>query len=799
MSNTKLFYTYRDSDNGKEKLLNALSAYSDSLIFDEDNRRIWHRGHQYGNSYWGSYHGETFNDFKSNTASGDYSHAEGSFTTASGFCSHAEGESTIASAEAAHAEGLGTKADAEAAHAEGRGTIADQDYSHAEGNETIANGLSSHAEGISTKANGEGSHAEGNKTIANGFSSHAEGSYTKANEQFSHAEGLRTIASGEGSHAEGIKTVAVFSGSHAEGAYTKANEQSSHAEGEYTVAWTMASHAEGYSTKAGELAAHAEGLYTNAEGIGSHSEGAYTYTYGDYSHAGGIKTIARGKASHAEGNMTYAYGDYSHAEGDNTFTYKNYSHAEGTYTSALGEASHAEGDSCTAEGIGSHAEGFATFSQGDYSHTQGKRTFAFNSYEVSFGEFNESLNGEDISYKTVFSIGDGTDNLNRHNIIDFRKNGDMHKNGNSYFHDNIYGPVSYTYVKSLGESATLDIVLSSLLTQPEYTRPNITVKYSHSGNIEIGTYITPTITLEWPERSEHTNGTRAYTLENGSNMPNYLLGYSYGIKSIQISYNNGSKFKYSKYFYTYTGNGLNTYGLDTPLECNMTACYILDEGKYYLFKDLEVSYLASSYMYFQQLYDKGVYVYAYGLPPKNWIETGYATINGDKNNYVTGGLQFYYGFSGDTMNPDNNLPLDITKNSYKGWLPSSFSSSIKEVQTTALGSINAAKYCFWIAYPDTDDTNTDDINDTITNKHYRLIANSDKFKIEVLMKDGMNFDLVSPDQPLKSTTINVQIGNMNKTIQYKIAYVDFQNPIGNVNNILKFTIATKTGAGEAII
>ena len=765
MSNTKLFYTYRDSSDGKEKLLKALSAYSDSLIFDEDNRRIWHRGHQYGNSYWGSYHGETFNDFQNNTAIGDYSHAEGSFATASGFCSHAEGESTIASAEAAHAEGLGTKANGEATHAEGNSTIASQDYSHAEGNETIANGLSSHAEGISTKANGEGSHAEGYKTIAKGNYSHAEGSYTTAKGNYSHAEGRYAYAGGIGANASGMHTNAYGNYSHSEGYDTTANSEFSHAEGDTTVARGIRSHAEGWKNL--------------CEGDGSHVEGTASIAHGDYSHAEGESTYTNGIGSHAEGLGTKGYGDHSHAEGKRTI-------ANGSY-------SHAEGDGCTAGGIGSHAEGFGTLSQGDYSHAQGLKTLAFNAYEVAFGKYNEFITDNNTSYNTVFSIGDGTESK-RHNIIDFRENGDMHKNGNSYFHDNIYGPVSYTYVESLGESATLDIVLSSLLTQPEYTRPNITVKYSHSGNIEIGTYITPTITLEWPERTEHTNGTRAYTLENGPTMPNCLLGYSYGIKSIQISYNNGSKFKYSKYSYTYTGNGLNTYGLYTPLECNMTACYILDEGVYYLFKDLEVSYLASSYMYFQQLYDKGVYVYAYGLPPKNWIETGYATINGGKNNYVTGGLQFYYGFSGDTMNPDNNLPLDITKNSYKGWLPASFSPSIKEVQTTALGSINAAKYCFWIAYPD-----TDDINDTITNKHYKLIANSDKFKIEVLMKDGMNFDLVSPDQPLKSTTANVQIGNMNKTIRYKIAYVDFQNPIGNVNNILKFTIATKTGAGEAII
>ena len=73
------------------------------------------------------------------------------------------------------------------------------------------------------------------------------------------------------------------------------------------------------------------------------------------------------------------------------------------------------------------------------------------------------------------------------------------------------------------------------------------------------------------------------------------------------------------------------------------------------------------------------------------------------------------------------------------------------------------------------------------------------------MKDGMNFDLISPDQPLKSTHIDLPIGNIktpsgdNLTIRYKIAFVDFQKPIGNVNNILKFSIAPIRNSKNAII
>lgn len=49
--------------------------------------------------------GEVFNNYQSNTATGDYSHAEGDHTTASGSRSHAEGYYTMASWEYQHVQG----------------------------------------------------------------------------------------------------------------------------------------------------------------------------------------------------------------------------------------------------------------------------------------------------------------------------------------------------------------------------------------------------------------------------------------------------------------------------------------------------------------------------------------------------------------------------------------------------------------------------------------------------------------------------------------------------------------------
>lgn len=91
-----------------------------------------------GKLYPNSTHGEIFNNYSSNTASGDYSHAEGFSCTASGNYSHAEGRSCTASGIYSHAEGNGCTASKNGSHAEGSGCAASGNYSHASGNGTIA-------------------------------------------------------------------------------------------------------------------------------------------------------------------------------------------------------------------------------------------------------------------------------------------------------------------------------------------------------------------------------------------------------------------------------------------------------------------------------------------------------------------------------------------------------------------------------------------------------------------------------------------------------------------------------------
>lgn len=197
------------------------------------------------------------------TASGDFSHAEGSQTTASGSISHVEGEYSIASGKASHAEGYDTKATGDQSHAEGAGSIAQNMASHAEGTNTKALGMYSHAEGYLSEARNDYAHAEGCETIAIDYA-HAEGNKSQASGKYSHAEGNTTTASGMYSHTEGNTTTASSDYAHAEGNGSTASGVCSHAEGQGTTALGKYSHAEGNFTKASGDFSHTSGSYTQA-------------------------------------------------------------------------------------------------------------------------------------------------------------------------------------------------------------------------------------------------------------------------------------------------------------------------------------------------------------------------------------------------------------------------------------------------------------------------------------------------------------------------------------------------------
>ena len=236
-ANNKLIFSW---NKGARKIpASLLSSYAESIIFDGIKRTLWHKGYQYGNSYYGSLCGENFNDFLNNTAKGSYSHAEGSHSTVleSGLAGHAEGIFGVAAGiassvqgsynyadgEASHAEGCNASSYAHGGHAEGGNTTVSQisTYGHAEGYKTTVSEIYAHAEGQETEASGKGSHAEGYKTKSSGQYSHAEGSYSNSVGRSSSAVGYFSYSIGDYSTASGISTQAYNYGEAAVGSYNK--------------------------------------------------------------------------------------------------------------------------------------------------------------------------------------------------------------------------------------------------------------------------------------------------------------------------------------------------------------------------------------------------------------------------------------------------------------------------------------------------------------------------------------------------------------------------------------------------
>ena len=329
---------------------------------------------QVDNTEGATAHGEIFNDYTHNAATGGFSHAEGNSTSASGANSHAEGSDTTASSNCAHAEGFST--------------TASKYYSHAEGSNTTASGTSSHA--------------EGSGTTASGYYSHAEGSTTNATADTSHAEGSGTTASGYASHAEGSGTTATAGSSHAEGTSTKASSANQHVQGKFNVEDTA-------------------GAYAMIIGNGTADDArsnALTVDWNGNVECGtvnGVDITQLSSGGSGVGQVDATKGATYHGEIFNSYPDPNshyansatgqYSHAEGFGTKASGDTAHAEGASTTASGNNSHAEGQHTKASSDNQHVQGKFNVedTANNYAMIIGNGYETFNTETLKKETIHS------------------------------------------------------------------------------------------------------------------------------------------------------------------------------------------------------------------------------------------------------------------------------------------------------------------------------------------------------------------------------------------------------------
>ena len=190
---------------------------------------------------------------------------------------------------------------------------ASSDYSHAEGQNTVASGETAHAEGYRAQANGNYSHAEGKSTCAFGIGTHTEGyninydgiATYKAQGTGSHIEGYSqgsVNSYGEGSHIEGYTDASVIrrcngKGAHIEGCNSTTNDgtDAAHVEGYYTIADAAYHHIEGkYNLQDGDA------MYQHIAGNGTSSNRSNSHTLDWQGNAVFAGTVSNSGADYAE-------------------------------------------------------------------------------------------------------------------------------------------------------------------------------------------------------------------------------------------------------------------------------------------------------------------------------------------------------------------------------------------------------------------------------------------------------------------------------------------------------------------
>lgn len=97
---------------------------------------------------------------------------------------------------------------------------------------------------------------------------------------------------------------------------------------------------------------------------------------------------------------------------------------EGPWKSSDGKDSVSLGETNKATGDNSVASGTNSIAGGNNSHAFGNSVKTTNDGESAFGKFNQS-----IAEETLFSIGNGTDDSNRKNLLEVKLDGSFYYNG----------------------------------------------------------------------------------------------------------------------------------------------------------------------------------------------------------------------------------------------------------------------------------------------------------------------------------------------------------------------------------
>ena len=528
-----------------------------------------------------------------NSVSGEYAHAEGYHTNVLSNAGHAEGNTTIVSAVNAHAEGNSTyvHSTAENSHVEGTGSYAKGVNAHAE-NSSYANGKNSHSGGEAT-AGGVNSFAHGVKgTLASGVNSIA---LVSGNASGSNSIAFTGTASGENSisldgtasgsnsvsiqgTAKSTDSVAIGQGAIAETGQGAMGLIKGHATGQQSLA-TNASSASGTNSVAmnASSATNTQSFAVNnstSSGINSAStnkgnaSGENSIST-NISTASGVNSVAlnngnasgegsvamnyskaTGKGSVAIGLGTIASGEYSLSQGHETRAYNHDSHAEGYGTHANGDQSHTEGIVTTTNGLASHAEGqgSTTGTNATAAHAEGSYTIANNESEHAQGKYNIS---DTENSGTLFTIGNGTANDKRHNVVGIYHNGDI----------NIEGPNTTNhntgYFKTTVDGSHTEVVRGN------YTQTIGTANKNNTSNITVNGNTT--------NRLNGTSDTRI----TGATYEGYGSTFISSVTGFKSSYAYNNVFnKVNKSSYNYIGEYLGTYVSKSISERSDTNVYL---------------------------------------------------------------------------------------------------------------------------------------------------------------------------------------------------------------------------------
>ena len=528
-----------------------------------------------------------------NSVSGEYAHVEGYHTNVLSNAGHAEGNTTIVSAVNAHAEGNSTyvHSTAENSHTEGTGSYTKGVNAHAE-NSSYANGKNSHSGGEAT-AGGVNSFAHGVKgTLASGANSialvsgTASGSNSIAftgtasgNSSISldgtasgsnsvsiqgTAKSTDSVAIGQGSIAEtGQGAIALIKG-HATGQQSLATNTSS-ASGTNSVSMNASSATNTQSFAVNNSTASGiNSTSTNkgtASGENSISTNISTATgvnsaalnNGNASGEGSVAmnySKATGKGSVAIGLGTIASGEYSLSNGHETRANNHDSHAEGYGTNASGDQSHAEGIVTTTNGLASHAEGQGsiTGTNATAAHAEGSYTIANNESEHAQGKYNVSYTENS---GTLFTIGNGTANDKRHNIVGIYHNGDINiESPNTTNHNT-------GYFKTTVDGNHTEVVRGNYTQTIGTTGKNNTCNITVNGNT-----------------TNRLNGT-SDTRITGATYEGYGSTFISSVTGFKSSYAYNNAFnKVNKSSYNYIGESLGTYVSKSILERSDTNVYL---------------------------------------------------------------------------------------------------------------------------------------------------------------------------------------------------------------------------------